>query len=94
MCEAMEVLTRQSRIIIDEDAEAHVKDAGLIAKAQQMEHFEIAGYRTARAHAQLLGDREAEVLLEQTLDEVQQTDQGLTELAESEVNIGASLMAV
>jgi ferritin-like metal-binding protein YciE len=85
-CDAMEGLLEQSRKLIDEEAESHVKDAGLIAEAQRVEHYEIATYRTAREHARLLGHIEAEKLLEQTLAEVKLTDENLTEMAESEIN--------
>ena len=84
--DAMEGLCEQSRKMIDEDAESHVKDAGLIAEAQRVEHYEIAAYRTASAHARLLGHIEAEKMLEQTLAEVKQTDENLTEMADSEIN--------
>jgi ferritin-like metal-binding protein YciE len=63
-----------------------VLDAGLIAAAQRVEHYEIAGYGTVRTYAELLG-RDAHVtLLERTLQEEEETDERLTELAESHVN--------
>ena len=85
----MEGLLEQGMKMIDEDAESRVKDAGLIASAQRVEHYVIAAYGTARAHARLLGHIEAEKLLEQTLGEVKQTDENLTEMAESEINVEA-----
>jgi ferritin-like metal-binding protein YciE len=63
-----------------------VRDAGLIAAAQRVEHYEMAGYGSARTFAQLLGHNEAADLLEDTLDEEKEADQRLTEIAESMVN--------
>jgi len=88
-CEAMEGLIEEGQRLIDEDAEPHVKDAGLISAAQRVEHYEIAGYGTARTYAKLLGHSEAEDLLQQTLDEERATDEQLTELAMSEINVEA-----
>ena len=59
-----------------------VKDAALIGAAQRVEHYEIAGYGTVRAVAELLGESEHVSLLEQTLKEEKQTDDKLTQLAE------------
>jgi ferritin-like metal-binding protein YciE len=63
-----------------------VKDAGLIAGAQKVEHYEMAGYGAARTFARLLGETEAAQLLQQTLDEEGETDKKLTSLAESYIN--------
>jgi Domain of unknown function (DUF892) len=67
-----------------------LKDAGLIAAAQRVEHYEMAGYGTARTYAELLGDQEGARLLALTLEEERQTDQKLSELAKSTVNIAAA----
>jgi ferritin-like metal-binding protein YciE len=88
-CDAMEGLIEEGKKMIEEEAEDHVKDAGLIAAAQRVEHYEIAGYGTARTFARLLGHFEAEALLQQTLDEEKETDHRLTDLAESEINVAA-----
>ena len=61
-------------------------DAGLLAAAQAVEHYEISRYGTLRTWAEQLGHREAVTLLQQTLDEEEATDEALTELAESVVN--------
>jgi ferritin-like metal-binding protein YciE len=66
-----------------------VRDAGLIGAAQRVEHYEMAGYGTARALAKQLGHGEVAELLEQTLEEERETDEKLTELAESMVNAEA-----
>jgi ferritin-like metal-binding protein YciE len=63
-----------------------VRDAAITAGAQIIEHYEIAGYGTARSYAQALGQTEAVQLLEQTLNEEKQTDQQLTQVAEQIVN--------
>jgi ferritin-like metal-binding protein YciE len=92
-CEAMEGLIEEGQRMIDEDAEPHVRDAGLISMAQRVEHYEIAGYGTARTYAKLLGHTEAEDLLQQSLDEERATDEKLTELAMSEINVEALQVA-
>jgi ferritin-like metal-binding protein YciE len=76
--------------MIEEEADEEVKDAGLIAAAQRVEHYEMAGYGTARTYAELLGDREGAKLLRTTLEEEKQTDQKLSELANSAINVAAA----
>lgn len=88
-CKAMEGLIEEGSELISEDAEPSVKDAALIAAAQKVEHYEIAGYGCARTYAQLLGMDKAAELLQETLDEEGETDKKLTELAESVVNVEA-----
>jgi ferritin-like metal-binding protein YciE len=85
-CKAMEGLIEEGSDLLKEDGDAAVKDAALIAAAQKVEHYEISGYGTARALAELLGMQQAVDLLQQTLDEEKTTDEKLTELAMSEVN--------
>jgi ferritin-like metal-binding protein YciE len=63
-------------------------DAAIIAAAQRVEHYEMAGYGTARTYATVLGFAEAASMLEQTLDEEKEADQTLSELAE-ELNVEA-----
>jgi len=81
-------MVKEGTEVLDEDMDENVKDAAIIATAQRVEHYEIAGYGTVRTFANLLGDREAAALLEQTLEEEEETDQQLTELAE-DINIEA-----
>lgn len=88
-CKAMKGLVEEGEEILKEDAEASVRDAGLIAAAQKVEHYEIAGYGTVRTYAQMLGMTEAAELLQQTLDEEGMTDEKLTQLAESSINVQA-----
>jgi ferritin-like metal-binding protein YciE len=89
-CKAMEGLIEEGQELISEDAEDAVRDAGLIGAAQRVEHYEIAGYGTARALAAVLGHEEAVELLTETLDEEKATDEKLTELAETVVNADAA----
>jgi ferritin-like metal-binding protein YciE len=89
-CKAMAGLVEEGGEMIDEDAEPAVKDAGLISAAQKVEHYEIASYGTLIAFAELLGHSDAVDLLKQTLEEEKQTDEKLSELAESEINVQAS----
>jgi ferritin-like metal-binding protein YciE len=86
-CEAMEGMVEEGADIIDADAEPMVRDAGLIAAAQRVEHYEMAAYGCLRTWAQQLNNREAAELLEQTLNEEKEADQKLTRLAESLVNL-------
>ncbi len=76
--------------MMHEAADPAVKDAALIAAAQKVEHYEIAGYGTARTYANVLGLSEAADLLQQTLDEEEQTDRKLTDLAETSINAEAA----
>lgn len=85
-CEAMEGLIEEGESMIDEKATPEVKDAGLIASAQRIEHYEISGYGTAHHFAERLGKTEAAQLLAQTLKEEQRADTLLNDLAKSSIN--------
>ena len=85
-CKAMEGLIEEGSELIEEDADDSVRDAGLIGAAQRVEHYEIAGYGTARALASRLGHKDIAKILTQTLEEEKETDAKLTDLAESTVN--------
>jgi ferritin-like metal-binding protein YciE len=85
-CPAMKGLIKEGDEVIDAIGDPEIKDAGLIAAAQRVEHYEIAGYGTARTFAQHLGREDAAQLLQQTLNEEKATDQKLTELAEMSIN--------
>ena len=89
-CKAMKGLIEEGSEIMEEEGEEHVLDAGLIAAAQKVEHYEIASYGTVRTWAELLGEEDAAELLQQTLDEEGETDKRLTELAEEIVNVEAA----
>jgi ferritin-like metal-binding protein YciE len=87
-CKGMAGLIEEGSEMIEEDPEPEELDAGLIAAAQRVEHYEIAGYGCVRTYANLLGESEAVSLLEQTLAEEKETDEKLTELAE-QINVVA-----
>jgi ferritin-like metal-binding protein YciE len=91
-CKGMEALLVEGKELMEEDASAEVLDAGLIAAAQHVEHYEIAGYGCVRTYAELLGDKKAVQLLQKTLDEEKETDTKLTELAR-EINVEAEKAA-
>ncbi len=88
-CKGMEGLIEEGKELLSEDLEDDALDAGLIGAAQKVEHYEIAAYGTARAHAMVLGYNKAAKLLQQTLDEETATDKKLTALAENIVNVEA-----
>lgn len=89
-CEAMKGLVKEGESMMATQADANVKDAGLIAAAQRVEHYEMAGYGTARTFAQHLGYLEAARLLQLTLDEEGAANKNLTRIAETSVNWKAS----
>jgi ferritin-like metal-binding protein YciE len=85
-CKAMQGLIEEAEEIMEEDAGEAVMDAGIIAAAQKVEHYEMASYGTVRTWARLCGQDEAAELLQETLDEEGEADKRLTALAESFVN--------
>jgi ferritin-like metal-binding protein YciE len=87
-CDGMKGLISEADERIKEGGEPAVLDAGLIADAQRVEHYEIAAYGSARTFANLLGEKEIVSLLEATLKEEKAADQKLTSIAES-VNVEA-----
>jgi ferritin-like metal-binding protein YciE len=88
-CAAMEGLVEEGSELLQEDIEPNVLDAGLIAAAQKVEHYEIASYGTVRTWAERLGYHSAAQLLQQTLDEEGDANKKLTQIAESHVNMEA-----
>lgn len=85
-CAGMEGLITEGSEILEEKGAGAALDAGLIGAAQRVEHYEIAAYGTARAHARQLGFTHDAELLQQTLDEEKAADDKLTTIAESLVN--------
>jgi ferritin-like metal-binding protein YciE len=81
-CLGMEGLVKEGSEAMQESYTDAVKDAALIGAAQRVEHYEIAGYGTVRAFAELLGEDEHVSLIEETLEEEKQADLTLTKLAE------------
>jgi len=90
-CKGMEGLIEEAKELLEEDATQEVLDAGMISKAQHVEHYEMAGYGTVRAYARLLGLDEQADLLQETLDEEGHANDLLTQIAESSVNIEAEV---
>lgn len=88
-CKAMEGIIKEAQDMMSENADSDVMDAALIASAQRVEHYEIAGYGTLCTYAKQLGHTEALKLLHTTLEEEKATDLKLTDLAESKINIKA-----
>ncbi len=89
-CKAMEGLIEEGADLIAEDAQENVRDAGLIGAAQRVEHYEIAGYGTARTLALQLDLKAAAELLSLTLEEEKATDVKLSKLAANTVNVEAA----
>jgi ferritin-like metal-binding protein YciE len=88
-CKGMEGLIEEAKDLLEEDATEEVLDAGMISKAQHVEHYEMAGYGTVRAYARLLGLDDQADLLQETLDEEGHANELLTQIAESSVNVEA-----
>ena len=88
-CKGMEGLIEEGEELMEKRADSDVLDAALIAAAQRVEHYEIAGYGCARTYARLLGLEDDATVLQRTLDEEGDTDHLLTELAERVVNVEA-----
>jgi ferritin-like metal-binding protein YciE len=85
-CPAIQGIIEEGKEVMEDFADSEALDAGLVAAAQSVEHYEISRYGTLRTWAQELGMRDAVKLLEQTLEEEKKTDALLTELAEARVN--------
>ncbi len=89
-CKAIEGLIKEASSFMEEDAEDAVMDAGLIAEAQRVEHYEISGYGTAHRYAKQLGHTEVADLLAKTLEEEKDTDEKLNDLAIEKINLEAA----
>jgi ferritin-like metal-binding protein YciE len=85
-CEAIKGLIEEGEEMIANAEEPAVRDAGIIAAANRVEHYEIAAYGAARTFAESLGLTKAVSLLEQTLEEEKNADQKLTQIAKTSVN--------
>jgi ferritin-like metal-binding protein YciE len=88
-CKGMKGLITEGEEMIKTKGDPAAIDAGLIAAAQRVEHYEIAGYGCVRTYAQQLGDQTSVQLLQQTLDEEGMADKKLTQLAETTINLEA-----
>jgi ferritin-like metal-binding protein YciE len=90
-CVGMEGLIEEAQELLKEKPEPEVLDAGLISKAQHVEHYEMAGYGTVRTYAEQLGLTKHAELLQQTLDEEGEADKRLSALAEASINVEAAM---
>jgi ferritin-like metal-binding protein YciE len=88
-CPAIDGILKEGAELMKEAKDATVRDAGMLAAAQAVEHYEIARYGTLKAWAEKLGMTDAAVLLNETLAEEKATDKKLTGLADSEINLEA-----
>jgi len=88
-CIGMQGIIKEGEEIMKEAKDPDTRDAGMIAAAQKVEHYEISGYGTARAYARMLGHDDAAHLLDKTLQEESQTDELLNRLAMSHINVNA-----
>ena len=88
-CEAMKGLIKEGEDIMEMTVKGVVRDAGIIAAMQKIEHYEIASYGTLKSYAGLLGEDEVVSMLEETLEQEKEADVVLTEIAESEINVEA-----
>ncbi len=82
-CEGMKGVLEEGSEVIQDIEKGPIRSAGLIAAAQRVEHYEIAGYGSVRAFAQLLGKRDIVEMLEETLEEEKAADEKLTKISES-----------
>ncbi len=89
-CDGMKGLLEEGKKLMEGDAEDAVMDAGLIAGAQRVEHYEMAAYGSLKTWATELGEKDAAKLLEQTLNEEKAADEKLSEIGESSVNAKAA----
>lgn len=87
-CKGIKGIISENESLIKDAKDPDVRDAGMIAGAQRVEHYEISAYGTARTYAQLLGRAEWARLLQETLDEEKETDQLLNQIA-SRINVEA-----
>ena len=88
-CAAMEGLIKEGEEVMESVDDDELLDAALIAAAQRIEHYEMAGYGTARAYAEQLGEKEAARILQETLDEEGAANKKLNKLATSRINARA-----
>ncbi|WP_163397547.1 ferritin-like domain-containing protein [Flavobacterium fluviatile] len=89
-CDAMEGLIKEGESIMEETEKGPVRDAGIIAASQKIEHYEIATYGTLAAFATTLGEDDAVLLLEKTLAEEKEADTLLTDAAYNSINFEAA----
>jgi ferritin-like metal-binding protein YciE len=91
VCDAMQGLIKEGENMAHAKGNDDVRDAGLIGAAQRVEHYEMAGYGTARALARQLGDDRVAEMLQTILKEEGEANEKLTSIAEKHVNVSAAL---
>jgi ferritin-like metal-binding protein YciE len=89
-CEAINGIIEEGKEVMEDFADSEALDAGILAAAQAVEHYEITRYGSLKTWAQELGMNDAAKLLDQNLQEEKKTDQLLTQLAEARVNTKAA----
>jgi ferritin-like metal-binding protein YciE len=89
-CKGMAGLLEEASAVVKADGEPATKDAAIISAAQRVEHYEIAGYGSARTFAKALGNIDAAEILQRTLEEEGQADNKLSHIAEYTVNLQAA----
>lgn len=92
-CKGMEGLLEEGKGMLTAEADPMVRDAGIISACQRVEHYEICGYGTAAAYAEILGEQDAAKLLQETLDEESAADTRLSRLARKRINFEALVAA-
>lgn len=90
-CRGMEGLITETREVLSDVEDQEVRDAAVAAMVQRLAHYQIAGYGTARAYAEKLGQYEAADLLRESLDEEGAADREMSRLAERRLNFEASV---
>ncbi len=90
-CAGMEGLLEEGKEIMMNGSDPETMEAGMIGAAQKVEHYEIAAYGTAIAHARQLGFNKVAQILDQTLNEEKMTDEKLTKIAENKINVQAAM---
>jgi ferritin-like metal-binding protein YciE len=90
ICDAIMGILDEGKEIIEEYKSCEALDAGMLAAAQAVEHYEISRYGTLKQWAQQLGMKDAVRLLDETLQQEKKTDQALTSLADAAVNVAAA----
>jgi ferritin-like metal-binding protein YciE len=89
-CDAIQGILDEGKEIMEEYKGSEALDAGMLAAAQAVEHYEISRYGTLKQWAQQLGMKEAAGLLDETLQEEKKTDESLSALAEAAINLAAA----
>jgi len=93
-CKGMQGIIEEGQSLLDKDLDEDVMDAGIIASAQKVEHYEIASYGTLRAFAETRGDRKSAEILDEILRQEKDADKALTRIAQTSINASADRVDV